>query len=168
MTCQPTNMLWHHSKKVTAIRLSPVTLIHWVATVTPTDSSTQVKTPTCFEKHQLRWDNFRRKLLSEAKIKPVYCKTWAALSRFALMNSSAGEWRLFSECRSRLLGGLSCNRRDAKWSAVWRGHLRPEHLDNELRCNPKLKWTAVYPPRSPSLVLSHQSPLSHFIRHRSV
>lgn len=54
---------------------------------------------------------------------------------------------------------LLCNRSDAKWSAVWRGHLRPAHLDNELRCNPKLRRTAVYPPRSPSLVLSHQSPL---------
>lgn len=54
---------------------------------------------------------------------------------------------------------LLCNRSDAKWSAVWRGHPRPAHLDNELRCNPKLRWTAVYPPRSPSLVLSHQSPL---------
>lgn len=55
---------------------------------------------------------------------------------------------------------LLCNRSDAKWSAVWRGHLRPAHLDNELRCNPKLRWTTVYPPRSPSLVLSHQSTLS--------
>lgn len=62
------------------------------------------------------------------------------------------------------LRGLSwlCNHTDAKWSAVWRGHLRPEHLDNELRCNPKLRWTAVYPPRSPSLVLYRQCRFSLF------
>ncbi len=82
--------------------------------------------------------------------------------------SFVGERRLFTERRRQLMEDrgeargpeLLCNRCDAKWSAVWRGHLRPAHLDNELRCNSKLRWTAVYPLRSPSLPLSHQSPLS--------
>lgn len=84
------------------------------------------------------------------------------------ISSSVEERILFTERRSWRMEDRGeargpdplCNRGDAKWLMVWRGHLRPAHLDNELRCNPKLRWTAVYPSRSPSLSLSHQSPLS--------
>lgn len=53
--------------------------------------------------------------------------------------------------------GPICNHGDAKLLVVWWGHLRAAHQDNELRCNPNLRWSAVYPLRSPCLSLSRQS-----------
>lgn len=88
-------------------------------------------------------------------------------SKTARFASMTRKWGVFTELWSWLVGNegcgsgaeLLCHRIHAKWSAVWRGHPRPAHLDNELRCNPKLRWTTVYPMRSPSLVPSHQSAL---------
>lgn len=55
--------------------------------------------------------------------------------------------------------GPICNHGDAKLLVARWGHLRTAHQDNELRCNPNLRWSAVYPSRSPSLSLSRQSSL---------
>lgn len=85
--------------------------------------------------------------------------------RGGMNSSSTGEPGLFAALRRRLLAdrreargpGLLCNHGDAKWSAVWRGHLRLAYLDNELRCNPRLTRTTVY---SPPLAPSHRPLLS--------
>lgn len=123
-----------------------------------TRSQIQVK------KLQLRWDKFRRKPLIEPKIKLLWCVSLnKALSSCSVYLNCLpleifffpfGRVKLFTEPRSWLMGdrgeargpNLLCNRSDAKWSVVWRGHLRPAHLDNERRCNPKLRWTHCLSP----------------------
>lgn len=135
MTGHPTNPLWHST--VMAIRLF----------LFGPNSVTQDK-------------NVKSNMISEASFEN------AKTSSVVLLPWWISQWEK-EDCLLKTeekLRGLSwlCNHTDAKWSAVWRGHLRPEHLDNELRCNPKLRWTAVYPPRSPSLVLYRQCRFSLF------
>lgn len=67
---------------------------------------------------------------------------------------SSEKWKLFTRLRDWLMGhtgeasgpDLLCHSSDAKWSVAWRGHLRQAHLDNELRSNPKLRWTHYLSP----------------------
>lgn len=73
------------------------------------------------------------------------------------------------------MGGLKllCSCADAKSLAVSRGHLRPAHLNNAPRCNPKLRRTHCLSPTLsfscsfPSLS-SHTAPKACFTLHNLI